>query len=78
MTSTGSLTTRVTPNPSTVQVFSTKSKLTLNFLTTKNLLVNVVSVSGTGVVYWEGQGGYYFDLHGVDEGLWYLKTRTTC
>ena len=38
-------------------------------MTTKNLLINVVSVTGTGVVYWEGQGGYYFNLHGVDDRL---------
>ena len=42
------------PNPSTPQVFALGNKTILfNFETTKDLLINFVSISGTGNFYWE-------------------------
>ena len=42
------------PNPSTVQLFATKDyNITLNFITTKDLLINLVSITGLGNFYWD-------------------------
>ena len=41
------------PNPSTAQIFALGSKtIELNFETTKDLLINIVSLSGEGAFYW--------------------------
>ena len=44
------------PNPSTPQIFAVKNtKINLNFATTKDLLLNIVSLDGEGFFYWGGQ-----------------------
>ena len=61
------------PNPSTAQLFAVNNqKINLNFATTKDLLLNIVSVEGEGAFYWGGkiEGAeikYY--LSGYDDRL---------
>ena len=44
------------PNPSTAQLFALDSqKINLNFATTKDLLLNIVSIEGEGDFYWGGK-----------------------
>jgi len=41
------------PNPSTTQIFGIGSNsVSLNFMTTQDLLINIVSVSGMATIYW--------------------------
>ena len=45
---------RIYPNPSTPQIFAISNHdINLNFLTTQDLLLNIVSVSGTGHFFWK-------------------------
>ena len=47
---------RITPNPSTPQLFMVKeNQINFNFVTTQDLLINIVCVSGSGYFYWEEQ-----------------------
>jgi len=60
------------PNPSTVQIFATESKnINLNFVTTQDLLLNIVSLAGTGCLFWgdekEETDKYY--LEGYNDRL---------
>ena len=44
----------VYPNPSTAQVYSIEDKtIFLSFETTKDLIINIVSINGEGQIYWE-------------------------
>jgi hypothetical protein len=59
------------PNPSSVQIFGIGNHaVSLNFVTTQDLLLNIVSLSGTGQFYWndfENRRNYY--LSGYDDRL---------
>ena len=60
------------PNPSTPQVFAIKDKRILfNFETTQDLLINIVSISGSGYFFWESEEeqniNYY--LNGFEDRL---------
>ena len=60
------------PNPSTAQIFATQDKdINLNFVTTKDLLLNIVSVAGTSTLFWDDEKGreekYY--LRGFNDRL---------
>ena len=56
-------------NPATVQLLNTKNKLTLNFMPTKSMLINVVPVSGSGIIYIKGKREFYFNINDVDDRL---------
>ena len=49
---------QIYPNPSTVQIFATGNKnVSLNFITTQDLLLNIVSIAGTGGFHWGDEKG---------------------
>jgi len=51
---------RITPNPSTPQIFALRDKkLNLNFDIMHDLLINIVCVSGEGYFYWEEENRNY-------------------
>ena len=63
---------QIYPNPSTVQIFATGNKnVSLNFITTQDLLLNIVSIAGTGGFHWGDEKGaqdiYY--LQGFNDRL---------
>jgi len=62
---------RVVPNPSTPQIFALQSgnKLSLNFQTTQDLLINIVCVSGEGFFQWEEEKVRKYHLFGKDDTL---------
>ena len=59
------------PNPSTPQIFSLQSsnKLSLNFQTTQDLLINIVCVSGEGSFQWEEEKFRKYHLFGNNDRL---------
>ena len=67
------------PNPSSAQIFAIgENKINLNFVTTKDLLLNIVCISGLGAFYWadEKDNGNKYLLEGYDDKM-SLTTYTT-
>jgi len=60
------------PNPSSAQIFAIgENKINLNFVTTKDLLLNIVCISGLGAFYWadEKESGKRYLLEGYDDKM---------
>ena len=60
------------PNPSTSQIFAIRDyKVNLNFMTTNDLLLNIVCLSGSGQLYWKDEKGKdkKYLLEGYDDRL---------
>ena len=62
----------VVPNPSTPQVFAIgENTISLNFETSRDLLINIVCVDGEGTFYWEEEKekGIQYYLSGIEDRL---------
>ena len=59
-----------TPNPSTPQIYAIKDfKIDLNFWTTKDFLINIVSISGSGRFYWADEPDKQYYLGGFEDRI---------
>ena len=57
-----------TPNPSSPQIYAIKEfKINLNFWTTKDFLINIVSISGRGKFYWGDEPNKQYYLDGFED-----------
>ena len=60
----------ISPNPSTIQLFSMKEKtMKLKFLTQKGLFINIVSLHGNAKLNLESETNNYYRLRGRDDRL---------
>ena len=60
------------PNPSTPQIYALEDKkININFETSQNLLINIVSLSGKGLFYWntKEEEKYKYFLNGYEDRL---------
>lgn len=61
---------KITPNPSTPQIFALKdNNMQYSFDTTQDLLINIVCVSGQGYFYWDEEKAVKYYLSGKEDRL---------
>ena len=61
---------KMTPNPSTPQIFALKgNSMQYSFDTTQDLLINIVCVSGQGYFYWDEEKAVKYYLSGKEDRL---------
>ena len=63
--------TELSPNPSSIQLFTVHNSpfMTLKFITTKPLLINIVSLYGNSKIFLKGQEDIEYNLRGRDDRL---------
>ena len=63
--------TELSPNPSSVQLFSINNdkSMKLKFKTTKGIIINIVSLFGSSKIYIEDEPNVEYSLRGRDDGL---------
>ena len=63
--------TELSPNPSSIQLFTVHNSpsMTLKFITTKPLLINIVSLYGSSKIFLKGEENVEYSLRGRDDKL---------
>ena len=63
--------TQLSPNPSSIQLYSVNNdeSIRLNFITRKPLIINIVSLTGSSVLYFEDEKDVQYALRGRDDRI---------